>query len=532
MAKTDPNAINAILQSARMAHQAGNFEEAEAGYRRILAMNPGHPDALYHLGLIAVSVRMFTDAIDLFERAVALDPKNLNYHLELARAHRETGHHQDAVKVFERARKIAPNEAIVLAQLADVLKLTGDYEKAIDLTDQALVLFPRVAQLFATKVTALARLGRHKEAEAVCREAFQLAKDAEVEPPLLISVIFAQIAPQLGLEDEAIERLEKGLQQENTRPEDRMSAYFALGTIEDSRSNHEAAFEYYRLANTALPSRWNADNHSRLIDSLINAYSPERVASMRRSRSVTETPVFIVGMPRSGTSLVEQILAAHPDVVAFGELLDIWDAARRLSRDSRTQYMTSQFMDAVSVNMLDDAAKRYTARFRSGARGATRVTDKLPTNFLNVGLIAQMLPGARVIHCVRDPMDTCWSNYAMHFTNDQSFARNLTDLGRYCRDQQRLMDHFKQVLDLPILEVRYEELVEDTEGQSRRMLEFLDLEWNDQVLRYYEQDRRILTASADQANKPVYDSSIGRHKPYLPMLSELKAALEHGEVST
>jgi len=532
MAKADPNAINAILQSAKMAHQAGNLQEAEAGYRRILAMNPRHPEALHDLGVIAIGVSMYTDAIDLFERAVALDPKNLNYQLDLARAHRDMGHHHEAVKVFERARKIAPNEAIVLAQLADVLKLTGEYEKAIDLADQALVMYPRVAQLFATKVTALARLDRHKEAEAVCREAIKLADDAEVEPPLLISVIFGQVAQHLGLEDEAVERLQKGLKQENARPEERMSAYFALGAIEDARSNHEAAFEYYRLANTALPNRWNADNHSRSIDSLISAYSPERVASMRRSRSVTEAPVFIVGVPRSGTSLVEQILAAHPGVVAFGELLDIWDAARRLSRDTRTPYMTPQFMDAVSVNMLDDAAKRYTARFRSSARGATRVTDKLPTNFLNVGLIAQMLPGARIIHCSRDPMDTCWSNYAVHFTNDLPFARNLTDLGRYCRDEQRLMNHFKQVLDLPILDVQYEQLVEDIEGQSRRMLDFLDLDWDDQVLRYYEQDRRIVTASADQANKPVYTSSIGRHKPYLPMLDELKSALEHGKVST
>lgn len=532
MAKTDPNAINAILQSAKMAHQAGNLQEAEGGYRRILAMNPRHPEALHHLGLIALGVRMYADAIDLFERAVALDSKNLAYHLDLARAHREIGHHQDAAKVLERARKIAPNEAMVLAQLADVLKLTGEYEKAVDLADQALVLYPRVAQLFATKVTAMARLDRFKEAEAVCREAFKLADDAKVEPPLMISLVFAQIAPRLGLEDEAIERVEKGLKQENTRPEERMGAYFALAGIEDSRSNHEAAFEYYRLANTALPSRWNADNHSRSTDSLINAYSAERVASMRRSRSVSEAPVFIVGMPRSGTSLVEQILSAHPDVIAFGELLDIWDAARRLSRDTRTQYMTAQFMDAVTVNMLDDASKRYTARFRSSARGATRVTDKLPTNFLNLGLIAQMLPGARVIHCTRDPMDTCWSNYAMHFTDDLPFARNLTDLGRYHRDQERLMDHFKQVLDLPILEVRYEELVEDTEGQSRRMLDFLELDWNDRVLRYYEQDRRILTASADQANKPIYSSAIGRHKPYLPMLDELKDALEHGKVST
>ena len=159
------------------------------------------------------------------------------------------------------------------------------------------------------------------------------------------------------------------------------------------------------------------------------------------------------------------------------------------------------------------------------------MTDKLPTNFLNLGFIAQVLPGARVIHCVRDPMDTCWSNFTMHYTSDLPFARDLADLGRYYRDYQRLMEHFKSALDLPILDVRYEELVDDIEGQSKRMLDFLELGWDDSVLRYYESDRRVLTASSEQVTKPIYTSSIGRYKPYEPMLGDLKAALEPAQTA-
>lgn len=526
MAKADPKEINAILQSAKMAHKANNFREAETGYRRILSMNPRHAEATHLLGLIAIGAGMIADGIDLLEKAVALEPKNLRILLDLARAHREIGHMEETAKVLRRAEKIAPNEPLVIAQLADVLKLTGDYEEALEIADRGLVLNPRIAQFFATKATTLEKLKRYDEAIAVCREAFKLADDAQAEPPMMITMVFAQIAPRVGLSDEAVERVNRGLEQPNVHPQERMTALFALANIEAERDNHEKAFDLYQQANSAIEKRWKADMHSQVVDSLIGMYSPERCKQMKRSHNAAETPVFIVGMPRSGTTLVEQILGAHPEVEPFGELLDIWDAARRLSRMTGAQYMTPQFMDALTTKQLDEVAQRYIARHRSQARGAKRVTDKLPTNFLNLGFIAQALPGARIIHCVRDPMDTCWSNFTMHYTSDLPFARDLSDLGQYYRDYQRLMEHFKSALDLPILDVRYEELVDDIEGQSKRMLDFLELDWDESVLRYYESDRRILTASSEQANKPIYTSSIGRYKPYESMLGDLKAALE------
>jgi tetratricopeptide (TPR) repeat protein len=526
MAKADPKEINAILQSAKMAHKAQNLREAEGGYRRILSMDPRHAEATYLLGLVALGAGMVADGIDLLEKAVALDPKQLEFRLNLARAHRDIGHMQETAKVLRGAIKVAPNEPLVLAQLADVLKLTGDYEEALELVDRGLVLNPRIAQFYATKATTLEKLGRYDEAVTVCREAFKLAEDAGVEPPMMITMIFGQIAPRVGLADEAFERVSKGLEQPNVHPHECKTAMFALAAIEAERENHEKAFELYQQANSATEKRWRSADHSKVVDNLIAMYSPERVQEMKRSRNASETPIFIVGMPRSGTTLVEQILGAHPEVEPFGELLDVFDAARRLSRETRTQYMTQQFMDAVSTRQLDEAAQKYLARHRTMARNATRVTDKLPTNFLNLGLIAQMLPGARVIHCVRDPMDSCWSNFTMNFTSDLPFARDLSDLGHYYRDYERLMEHYKQVLGLPILDVRYEDLIDDIEGQSKRMLDFLDVDWDERVLRYYESDRRLLTASAEQATKPIYTSSIGRYKPYEPMLGDLKAALE------
>lgn len=532
MAKADPKEINAILQSAKMALNAGNMREAEGGLRRILAMAPQHAEATYLLGTLAFRVGMLGDAIDLLERSIALQPKQIQYYLTLAAAHRNAGHMPETVKVLVRAQKVGRNNPNVIGQLADAYKLIGRYEDALDLIDQAMMLHPGIAQFYATKATTLEKLKRYDEAIETCREAFKIADDAGVEPPMMITMIFAQIAPRVGLADEAVERVNRGLDQQNVRPQDRSTALFALADIEAERGeNHERAFDLYQQANTAVEKRWSADMQSQVVDSLITMYSPERCKQMKRSHNSSDTPVFIVGMPRSGTTLVEQIIGAHPEVEPFGELLDIWDAARRLSRVNGAQYLTQQFMDALTTKQLDEVAQNYVGRHRSQARGAKRVTDKLPTNFLNLGFIAQVLPGARVIHCVRDPMDTCWSNFTMHYTSDLPFARDLADLGRYYRDYQRLMEHFKSALDLPILDVRYEELVDDIEGQSKRMLDFLELGWDDSVLRYYESDRRVLTASSEQVTKPIYTSSIGRYKPYEPMLGDLKAALEPAQTA-
>lgn len=526
MAKADPKEINAILQSALMSHRAGNLQEAEAGYRKVLSLNPRHPDAMRLLGLIAISAGMYADGIDLLERAVALAPKTLPYLMDLANAHRHIGHREETVKVLRQAAALAPNDGLVLAQLADALKFVGRFEEALEIVDRTLVMNPRALQLLATKATTLEKLSRHEEALQVVRDGFKMAEDASVPVPMLLEVIFAQLAPKAGAADEAIERVKSAVQTEGVDPRLKASALFAAAKIEAQRDNHDVAFALYEHANTAVENKWNADAHSGVIDSLMNTYSPERCAAMRRSHNTSETAVFVLGMPRSGTTLVEQILGAHSDVVPMGELLDIWDLARRMSMETRTQYMTSQFMDAVTTSMLDDASKRYTSRHRTFARGAKRVTDKLPTNFLNLGLIAQMLPGARVIHCVRDPMDTCWSNYTTDYTTDMPFARRLSAIGQYYRDYQRLMDHWKSVLDIQILDVQYEQLVANPEAESRRMLEFLELDWDESVLRYYESDRPILTASYEQANQPIYTSSIGRYKPYESKLDDLKKALE------
>ena len=235
-------------------------------------------------------------------------------------------------------------------------------------------------------------------------------------------------------------------------------------------------------------------------------------------------------MPRSGTSLVEQILDTHPSVAGRGELGALAKIATALDAADREMPPYPESMDLLSIRAADRLAADYLAALRNGLdaskQDAIYLTDKTPLNFLTLGLAEVLLPGCRVIHCVRSPMDTCLSCYFTNFAFGNHFSTDLAHCGAFYRDYRRLMEHWKRVLSLPILDVRYEDLALDPEGQTRRMLEFLELPWDDRCLRFHENPRPVATASKYQVRQPVYLSSVGRWKHYERHLGELMNALD------
>jgi sulfotransferase family protein len=256
--------------------------------------------------------------------------------------------------------------------------------------------------------------------------------------------------------------------------------------------------------------------------------SPGFIESPAASETATwEGPLFIVGMPRSGTSLVEQILASHPQVHGGGELDVMFKAAtaamQKLSRQGWAEF--PQYFNRLSLGTADELADIYLQPLIALNPAAQRITDKMPLNFLHVGLIALLFPQSRVIHCRRDPMDTCLSCFMTDFAAGNEFSYDLTALGHFHRQQERLMAHWKSVLDLPIFDVNYEQLVSDPQPQTRRLLEFAGLSWNDKCLRFHENDRFVNTASNEQVRRPMYKSSVQRWKNYEKHLIPLQAAL-------
>ena len=249
------------------------------------------------------------------------------------------------------------------------------------------------------------------------------------------------------------------------------------------------------------------------------------MARLPRARVHSDRPVFIVGMVRSGTTLVEQILSSHPDVYGAGELPDITEITRALPGFLGTGDRYPECLPKLTPEAADVMARRYLDRLTQIAPKARRVTDKLPGNFMYLGLIEFLFPGARIIHCMRDPVDTCLSAYFQDFSNNHPYAYDLSNLGAFYRGYLKLMAHWRKVIHLPLLEIKYEDLISDQERVTRSLVEFCGLEWDNRCLQFHETKRFVGTASHDQVNRPLYRESIQRWKNYERHLEPLLAAL-------
>ncbi len=302
---------------------------------------------------------------------------------------------------------------------------------------------------------------------------------------------------------------------------------FSLCGLLDAEGDYDRAFEHCAAANAAMYPGFDVNARSKAVDQLIASFSAEAMAALPRSQNDSELPVFIVGMPRSGTSLVEQILASHPAVHGAGELREIGRSARRLGLDLGCPW--PECVGLLDGAVLDELSTAYISRLAGFGGGARRVTDKMWQNFENLGLIELLLPRARVIHCRRDPLDTGLSCYLQSFAlAGPPFSYDLAHIGAYYRQYLRLMSHWREVSNLELLEIDYENLVDDPERQSRRLIDFLGLEWDRACLDFHTNPRIVRTASSRQVREPIYRRSVNRHSHYAKLLGPLRQALAGG----
>ena len=502
----------------------GKLQEAERVLQRAIELGPKLASPRFELASIMRNSGRQAEAFDLLEEGHRLNPSDARGLHLLGQINLEQGFVNTALRLLEGAAGAAPKDTDVIFNLGLARQTVGDLAGAEACYRSALQIIP-------THPGALRGMGRLFELGGRADEGIALlsphvtssSKDGE-----LLSV-FARLLRQDDRGDEATALLEDHLKQMEESI-DRIYALFQLAAFYDTDGQWDRAFDCCEEANSLKNADFDPAGYRLLVDRLLASFDEQSLRSLPRSANEDARPVFIVGMPRSGTSLVEQIIASHPAAHGAGELGDIGHLALATAGNGFEYPESATRLDR---DTLESMADNYLKRLDTFAPKAIRVTDKMWQNFEFLGLASLMFPAARVIHCQRDPLDTGLSCYFQHFfSHGAPFVYDLEHIGAYYREYQRIMAHWDKVLDLPILAVRYERLVSEPESEIRRVLDFLDLPWDDACMRFHETDRVVGTASYEQVKRPMYKSSVGRHRHYDHRLEPLRNALDGDQRST
>lgn len=463
------------------------------------------------------------DAVARCREAFAKAPRDPNVLQVAAPFFSATGDHQTAARAFDTLLEIHPEDPRVLMQLATARKHARDFEGADRIADRLLAVAPEHPAAIGLKGETLYLLGHY-------REAFELlapkARAFRANPAVV--VMYARACGPAGKEWEGISTLERALGSPQIPPQLAADAGFQLAKLYERIGKHEQAWAAAEKANATKAAQFDPDGFDRRADAMIGAWTAERVAALPEG-DASELPLLIVGMPRSGTTLAEQILASHPHVAAAGELPLLARAVIRVIGGAKALPPLLESPDALTAEVVARESAHYLARLRAFASAAgpdtERVTDKMPLNALHLGFVRAIAPKARVVWCRRDPLDTCVSCYLQHFGGVNPFAYDLTHLARTHNTLDRVMQHWQATLGLEILELPYEALVADPEPWTRRLLDFAGLPWDEACLRSHESDRVPPTLSNDQMRRPIDASSVGRSGPYEEHLAPLREVL-------
>ncbi len=513
------NPIHQInLGNTLMARQAN--ESAEESFREALRLKPDFAEALNGLGLALGRMGKFGEAVESLHEALRHRPDHALIHSNLGQVFFEEEKLEDAEACFRKALSIDPNDGKAKLKLARIHIALDDLGSALDIYEEILSDHPESAQAWAGKAAVLDQMRRSEDAYEIVR---RFTRDGP--PPPGMTHLYAVLASKEHRQAEVVEELEGMLAQSGLDRLDRRTLHFTLGQLYDQLGAFDHAFKHYQEGNGLGTTPFDPQNFADSCTRRMEFYSAGRLAELPRADNESNLPVFIVGMPRSGTSLVEQILSCHGDIYGAGELRGIWRLAVSLVPDFDRSSSEADVPGRLDRALLSEAAERHLDELRKTAGGAIRVTNKMPYNFLHLGLIALLFPRARIIHCVRDPIDTCLSCYFQDFARGNFYAFDLAHAGLYYRQYERLMAHWGNVLDLPIMEVRYEEHVGEPEKVCRDMLDFLELDWDPACLRFHESRRFTKTASRDQVREPIYTSSAGRWRNYERHIGPLIEAL-------
>lgn len=497
-----------ILAVAKVHLDKGELKQAEKLCMAVLTRDPRNVDALLLAASLAQAIDDAAMAASFLKRASDSRPNSLGVRSAFALALEESKEFEEAAKQYRQCLAAKPSMPTALIGLARSYVGMGKAELALPFYEQALKQNPDTPSIRIHYANALTGLGRMDDAAVLLRDSIARGRDVAASYRMLAD------NHKFSGEPEELDAILALIGKPDNSSTDLVRLNHAAGKIMNDIGRYEEAVDYFQASKLASGSDFDIEAFRRQVDTLIASFTPQLIKSKAGFGDPSEVPVFIVGMPRSGTTLTEQICASHPAVYGAGELVKLSRVIKAAGYANKPTGAIQKHPQAMTQAEARSMAADYLGFLKGLAPDAARIIDKMPHNFLYVGVIALIYPNARIIHCTRDPIDNCISCFFNTFNDRHGYNAELGKLGLYYREYRRLMRHWQQLLPDRIYESNYETMIADQEGETRRLIEFLGLQWDDASLRFYETERPVTTPSRWQVRQPIYQTSVKRWKKY------------------
>ena len=520
--ESDPNYLESINNLGALLIEENETDEAIQTLLKALKLNPNYADAHNNIANAFMVKEDYDKAMQGYRNALRLKQDYPEPLLGIARVFKEKDKLDDALTSARKGLELNPDKAEAHSLLGDIYLKQADYENCEAAYKQALVLDSELLSAHLGVGQLLMEQGQIDEAQTTFERGMELSPD-EIAPH-----IFMAQARKIKKGDSSLARLEEEAVEIDSMPETKaMSLHFALGKAYDDLKEYDKAFPHFAQGCKIKRSKiqYESKNHTASCQNIRDFFSKETIEKFKSAGDPSELPIFVLGMPRSGTTLTETILASHPDVFGAGELHDLLKIANQPKVGVKSEGFPIS-MQGLTAQDFTAMGERYISNLRKHDADATKITDKMPANFMALGLIHMMLPNAKIVHVMRNSADICLSAFTKNFNNSQQHSYDLTELGQFYVEYALLMEHWRAVLpEGTFYEIQYERLVANPEEESRNLVEFCGLDWNDACLSPHKTERTVKTASLAQVREPVYTSSVERWRSYEKHLQPLIAAL-------
>lgn len=506
------------IEKAAMFERGGEPAKAEKIYRQILKRDPDHVEAMRLLAVVATNHRRFRDAEVFLSRAVSLAPDYARAWLDLSNVQSEQDKHKDSIESAQHVVRLTPEIAESHIALANSLGRAGQQEEAIEAYQEALKISESHPGALSGLAHQLKTIGKQDEAIEVHRRNLA-ANPGNAEPYWSMANL-----KTVSFTDEELDNMVSLLEEGNLDDLTKQQLCNAMGLEYERREDYNRAFSCFETCNESRRAveAYDPVETETTTSELIEFFNKEYLAENTGKGVMDSAPIFIVGLPRSGSTLIEQILASHSQVEGTHELSDLPWVVRYITQPGR--YPNA--LKKLNTPAWTKIGNEYLNRTQQYRTGVPHFIDKNPNNFVHCGLLRLALPNAKIINAKRHPMDSCFGSYKQLFASGQPFSYDLMELGEYYVQYERIMDHWHEVIPDQVLDVNYEEVVADLEGQVQRILDYCGLEFEEACVRFHETERAVKTASSEQVRLPIYSTSVNLWRNYEEYLDELIEVLE------